>query len=69
MIAYMEGIRCVNFIEVTPVVKEIQEVENIELAVPISNTLVYHMAFLSADTQPCVLIGTDYFFIMPLNVL
>ena len=69
MIAYMEGIRCVNFIDVTPVVKEIQGVENIELAVPVNNTLVYHTAFLSAETQPCVLIGTDYFFIVPLNVL
>ena len=31
-------------------------VENGELAVPVNNTLVCHMAFLAADTRPCVLI-------------
>ena len=35
---------------------EIQGVKNGELAVPVNNTLVCHMAFLAADTRPCVLI-------------
>ena len=52
----MEGIKCINFIEIDPVVIEIQEVENDELVVPVNNTLVHHTAFLGADTQPCVLI-------------
>ena len=55
-IAYMEGIKYVNLIEIGSVVIEIQGVENGELTVPI-NTLVCHMAFLAADTQPCVLIS------------
>ena len=33
---------------------EIRGVENGELAVPVNSTLVYHMAFLAADTRPCV---------------
>ena len=32
-------------------------VENGELAVPVNNTLVCHIAFLAADTRPCVLIN------------
>ena len=52
----MEGIKYVNLIEIGSVVIEIRGVENGELAVPI-NTLVCHMAFLAADTQPCVLIS------------
>ena len=51
----MEGIKYVNLIEIGPVVIEIQGAENGELAVPVNNTLVRHMAFLAADTQPCVL--------------
>ena len=46
----MEGIKYVNLIEIGPVVIEIQGVENGELVVPVSNTLVRHMAFLAADT-------------------
>ena len=53
----MEGINYVNLIEISPVVIEIQGVENGELAVPVNNTLVHHMAFLAADTRPCVLIS------------
>ena len=45
-----------NLIEIGPVVIEIRGAENGELAVPVNNTLVSHMAFLAADTQPCVLI-------------
>ena len=45
-----------NFIEIRPVVIEIQGVESGELAVPVNNTLVCHTAFLAADTRPCVLI-------------
>ena len=45
-----------NLIEISPVVIEIQGVENGELAVPINNTLVRHTAFLAADTRLCVLI-------------
>ena len=52
----MEGIKYVNLIEIGPVVIEIRGVENTELAVPVNNTLVCHMAFLAADTRPCVLI-------------
>ena len=53
----MEGIKYVNLIEIiVPVVIEIRGAENGELAVPVNNTLVSHMAFLAADTRPCVLI-------------
>ena len=40
-----------NLIEIGPVVIEIREVENGELAIPVNNTLVLHMAFLAADTR------------------
>ena len=49
-VAYMEGIKYVNVIEISPVVIEIRGVENGELAVLATNTLVCHMAFLTADT-------------------
>ena len=52
----MEGIKYVNFIEIGPVVIEIQRVENGELAVPVNNTLVHYTAILAADTRSCVLI-------------
>ena len=52
----MVGIKYVNLIEISSVVIEIQEVENGKLAVPVTNTLVCHMAFLAADTRLCVLI-------------
>ena len=45
-----------NLIEIGPVGIEIRGAENCELAVPVNNTLVRHMAFLAADTQLCVLI-------------
>ena len=45
-----------NLIEIGSVVIQIQGAENGKLAVPVNNTLVHHMAFLAADTQPCVLI-------------
>ena len=45
-----------NIIEIGPVVIEIRGVENGNLAVLVNNTLVCHMAFLAADTRPCVLI-------------
>ena len=62
-VAYMEGIKYVNLIEIGPVVIEIQGVENGELAVPVNNTLVHHMAFLAADTRPCLIsnFGTQEF--------
>ena len=50
----MESIKYVNLIEIGPVVIEIQGVENSELAVPVTNTLVCHTAFLAADTRLCV---------------
>ena len=53
----MERIKYVILIEISPVVKEIREVENGELAVPVDiNTLVRHMAFLAVEILPCVLI-------------
>ena len=48
----MEGIKCVNLIEISPVVIEIRRAENGKLAVPVNNTLVSHTAFLAADTRP-----------------
>ena len=36
-VAYMEGIKCVNLIEISPVVIEIQRVENGELVVSVNN--------------------------------
>ena len=53
----MEGIKYVNLIEIGPVVIEIRRAENGELAVPVNNTLVSHMAFLAADTRLCVLMN------------
>ena len=44
------GYKNVNLIEISPVVMEIQGVENGELAVPVNNTLVCHTAFLAANT-------------------
>ena len=58
----MESIKYVNFIEISPVVIEIQGVENVKLAVPVNNTLVCHTAFLAADTWPCVLILLFYYY-------
>ena len=55
-VTYMEGIKYVNLIEISPVVIKIRGVENGKLAVPVNNTLVHHMAFLATDTQLCVLI-------------
>ena len=49
-VAYMEGIKYVNLIEIGPVVIEIRGAENSELVVPVNNTLVSHMAFLATDT-------------------
>ena len=49
-VAYMEGIKYENLIEISPVVVEISGVENGVLAVPVYNTLVCHTAFLAADT-------------------
>ena len=54
----MEGIKYVNLIEISSVVIEIRGVESSELANPVNNALVYHMAFLAADTQLCVLISS-----------
>ena len=50
----MEGIKCVNLIEIGPVVLEIWGVENGDLVVPV-NTLVCRTSFLAADTRPCIL--------------
>ena len=46
----MEGIKYVNLIDISPVVIEIQGVENGKLANPVNNTLVSHTAFLASDT-------------------
>ena len=59
----MEGIKYVNLTEISPVVIEIQWVENSKLAVPINNTLVHHIAFLAADTQPCVLMVHKFLYL------
>ena len=58
----MEGIKCVNLIEIGPVVIEIQGVENGDLVIPVNNTLVCpcRMSFLAADTRPCVLISLKW---------
>ena len=53
----MADIKYVNLIKIGLVVIEIRGVENGELAVPVINTLVRHMAFLAADTRPYVLIA------------
>ena len=45
-VAYLEGIKYVNLIEIGQVVIEIRAVENGELAVPVNNTFVCHTAFL-----------------------
>ena len=53
---YIEGIKYLNVIKISPVVIEIEGVENGKLVVPVNNTLVHHTAFLAADTRLCVLI-------------
>ena len=55
-VAYMEGIKYINVIEIGPVVIETGGIENGKLSVPVNNKLVRHTAFLAADTRPCVLI-------------
>ena len=55
-VAYIQGIKYVNLIEIGLVVIEIWGVENDELAVLVNNTLVRHTAFLAPDKRPCVLI-------------
>ena len=55
-VMYKEDIKYVNLIEISLVVTEIWEVENGELMAPVNNSLVHHMAFLAANTRPCVLI-------------
>ena len=57
---YMEGIKYVILIEISPVVIEIRGVENGDLVVPVNNTLVCRTSFLAADTRPCVLIHKSY---------
>ena len=51
---------CVNLIEISPVVMEIQWVENGDLVVHINNTLMCRTSFLATDTRPCVLIVYMY---------
>ena len=60
---YMESTYYVNLIKISPVVIEIQGVENGDLAVPVNNTLVCRMSFLVADTQPCVFISQTTYLI------
>ena len=55
-IMHMGDIKYANYIEISPVVKEIWDIENGDLAVPVNNTLVCHMSFLATDTWPYVLI-------------
>ena len=38
-----------NLIAISPVVIEVSGIENRDLAVPVSNTLVCYMAFLATD--------------------
>ena len=56
-VAYMEGIKYVNLIEIGLVVIEIWGIENSKLPVPVNNTLVCYTAFLAADTWLCILIS------------
>ena len=53
------GHKICELIEIGPVITEIRGVENNELADPVNNTLVHHMAFLTTDTRLCVLIHQD----------
>ena len=53
---YVEDIKHINLIEISPVFIEIQGVENGNLVVPLHNTFMCHMSFLATDTQVCVLI-------------
>ena len=52
-IVYMEGIKYVNLIEISPVVTKIWSVENGDLRIPVNNTLVCRTSFL-ALTHDCV---------------
>ena len=52
----MEGIKYMYLVEICEVMFEKRRVENGELVVPVSNTLVHDTAFLATDTRLCVLI-------------
>ena len=55
-VVFMEGITMqINFGKIRPVVIEIQGVVNSDLVVLVNSTLVCSMAFLTAETWPCVL--------------
>ena len=53
---YVEGTKYVYSIEIGPMVRDTRGWKR-QLAVPVNNTLVHHMAFLAADTWPCVLMS------------
>ena len=55
-VTYMEGTKYVYLIEIGPMVRDMRGWKR-QLAVPVNNTLVHHMAFLAADTWPCVLMS------------
>ena len=63
-VVYMEGIKCVNLIEIGPVVIEIRGVKNDDLVVPVNNILVFRTSFLAADTRPCVLTPLVIWFVI-----
>ena len=46
----MEGIKYRNLLGISPVVIEIQGIENGDLAVPLNNTLVCHKSYLAIVT-------------------
>ena len=47
----MEGIKYLNLIEISPVVIEIQGIQNVDLVAPVNNRLACHTSFLAADTR------------------
>ena len=55
-VMYMEGTKYVYLIEIGPMVRDTRGCKW-QLAVPVNNTLAHHMAFLAADTWPCVLMS------------
>ena len=47
---YMEDVKYVNLVKISPVVIETRGIEYSDLAAPVNNTLVYSTSFMAADT-------------------
>ena len=65
-VVYIKGIKYIILVQISPVVLEIQGVENGNLVVPVNNTLEYHLSFLATGIQPCALMLCNKLIMYPL---